>query len=284
MLLLKGPRSCPRNYVELKTEAGIICPSLSLREIMADKTRICIFVDGENLRYSIIDLFPNFNKNDHLPRNADWSGLFDWITKEAVDEDACRIRTYWYTIQNIEFSPFDLNSAKKDIAKLATVLSKNKVMGATIANTPPEELQSLVVNKADELIKLERWTTKTFNWWTRVHNSIALNHRSIEFRTAGTIRHYLFENEFGSEKAVDVKLATDLILLKDIYDVAIIISGDQDYVPAVDSIKDFGKHVVNVAFEKENGNLLPSGARRLNQSTDWSLAIKHSKLSEFLKI
>ncbi len=81
-----------------------------------------------------------------------------------------------------------------------------------------------------------------------------------------------------------MKLATDLIVLKDIYDIAVIVSGDQDYVPAVQVIKDHGKHVVNVAFETRGGKLLPGGARRLNRLTDWSLSIPYIELKKYLRI
>ena len=84
------------------------------------------------------------------------------------------------------------------------------------------------------------------------------------------------------EKAVDVKLASDLIVLRDIYDVAIILSGDQDFVPAVEIVKDFGKRVVNVAFLTRGGRLLPGGARRLNQITDWSIELSHEELGPYL--
>ena len=66
--------------------------------------------------------------------------------------------------------------------------------------------------------------------------------------------------------------------MRDIYDVAIILSGDQDYVPAVEVIKDSGKRVINVVFRTRGGRLLPGGARRLNEITDWSLEVKYDDL------
>jgi uncharacterized LabA/DUF88 family protein len=86
----------------------------------------------------------------------------------------------------------------------------------------------------------------------------------------------------GQEKCVDTKLSLDLVLLRDIYDVAIIVSGDQDYVPAVQAIKDSGKRVVNVAFETRGGQLLPNGAWRLNVVTDRQMALPHADLAPFL--
>ena len=94
----------------------------------------------------------------------------------------------------------------------------------------------------------------------------------------------LFTKQLGTEKAVDVKLASDMITLKDIYDIAIIVSGDQDYVPAVEVVKDAGKQVVNVAFLTRRGDLLPGGARRLNQVTDWHCEVGFGIFQNYLGI
>jgi uncharacterized LabA/DUF88 family protein len=81
---------------------------------------------------------------------------------------------------------------------------------------------------------------------------------------------------------VDVNLGVDMVLLRDIYDLALVVSGDQDYVPAVQAVKNSGKHVVNVAFLARSGTLLPGGARRLNEVTDWSIEYDYGQLRGFL--
>lgn len=189
--------------------------------------KVCIFVDGENFRHSIRGLFPEFNSSDYLPKRADWTQFFDWIAGR-ISESPHRVRTYWYVVRLLEFFPFGLNRLQHDHKKLRSTLSKST------------SLKSIL-------------------------DGISTTHKAIEFRRAGSINCNLFQNnKFGSEKAVDVKLATDIITLRDIYDIAAIVSGDQDYVPAVEVIKDSGKRVVNAAFETQNGRLLPGGARRLN--------------------
>lgn len=47
------------------------------------------------------------------------------------------------------------------------------------------------------------------------------------------------------EKGVDVKIATDMLwyAVHDLYDVAILISGDGDFADVVQRVKDLGKHV-----------------------------------------
>jgi uncharacterized LabA/DUF88 family protein len=53
------------------------------------------------------------------------------------------------------------------------------------------------------------------------------------------------------EKGVDVMLATDLVVhaYKDHYDTAIVVSGDADFYPALQAVKDVGKHIEVAAFD-----------------------------------
>jgi hypothetical protein len=46
-------------------------------------------------------------------------------------------------------------------------------------------------------------------------------HEKIEFRRAGGISYNLFDRQMGKEKAVDVDLGTDMLDLREIYDVAV---------------------------------------------------------------
>lgn len=45
-----------------------------------------------------------------------------------------------------------------------------------------------------------------------------------------------------------------------------------------------GKELLMWLFRNRGGQLLPGGARRLNQVTDWSLEIPYEKLSQYLGI
>jgi uncharacterized LabA/DUF88 family protein len=55
------------------------------------------------------------------------------------------------------------------------------------------------------------------------------------------------------EKGVDVQLATDMIThaFKNNYDVAILVAGDNDFVGALQAVKDNGKHVEVALFGLE---------------------------------
>lgn len=243
--------------------------------------KVCIFVDGENLRHSIVDLFPTFDRRTYLPR-ADWAKFFDWITQQVMP-DSERVRAYWYVVDRIDFSPSSFGDLRKNSTGLKKFLCRDEVRERQLTAAQNEPERSLLIEKmASEIETLQREMEKRFFGWGVVHDAIEFHSRAVEFRKAGTIRYDLLRGSLGDEKAVDVKLGTDLIMLKDVYDIAVIVSGDQDYVPAVDAIKDFGKHAVNVAFQKEDGYVLPSGAKRLNQATDWNIEIKHADLKTHL--
>jgi len=52
------------------------------------------------------------------------------------------------------------------------------------------------------------------------------------------------------EKGIDIKIATDMLVqgFRDNYDVALLVSGDTDFVDAIQALKDYGKHVEVALF------------------------------------
>lgn len=245
--------------------------------------KCCVFVDGENLRYAIVELFePDFPKNEYLPKQADWARIFDWFVEEASPDHRCeRVRAYWYVIQTLDSYPWKFPSEPDSLKRL---LCRHNPFRQELESLDGIELRNRMRDMVCQLKQLEVKMRRRFDGWRIIQDGIANRHPAIEFRRAGAICHNLFTHQLGKEKAVDVKLATDLIVLRDNYDVALIVSGDQDYVPAVQAVKDFGKRVVNVAFETRSGRLLPGGARRLNQATDWSLRIPYRDFKVRLRI
>lgn len=249
--------------------------------------RVCMFVDGENFRHSIVELFPfpQFHQEDYLPKRANWSDLFNWIVGVAIDGGE-RIRTYWYAIEFIDFFPYSFPdpSTPATRTQLKSILCKYKPYEKELSALDAATCDTRMAIIVKDLRQRQDMMQKRFNGWIAIQDGISLKHRAVEFRRAGAMKCNLFDNSLGREKAVDVKLASDMIVLKDIYDVAIIVSGDQDYVPAVEVVKDFGKRVVNVAFTTRGGQLLPGGARRLNQKTDWRCNIPYDQLAHHLQI
>ncbi|HIJ67046.1 MAG TPA: NYN domain-containing protein [Planctomycetes bacterium] len=245
--------------------------------------RICVFVDGENFRYSIVNLFDQFNSNDYLPKQANWDTLFDWFVSKAILGGE-RVRTYWYVIQLLDFFPYKFPSAESNPEVLKRLLCKDKWSHSQLKELEGEELTAKMKEIVGRLHHRQNSMRYRFEGWRKLQDGISSRWSRVEFRRAGAITYNLFDDSLGKEKAVDVKLATDLIVLRDIYDVAVIVSGDQDYVPAVQAVKDFGKIVVNVVFRARNGKLLPGGARRLNQLTDNCIEINYDEFRQHLNL
>ena len=245
--------------------------------------RVCVFVDGENFRHSIVELFEQFNQYDYLPKEADWNHLFDHFVALATTEGE-RVRTYWYVVQFLDLFPYRFPNIDTHFSTLKSVLDKDKWVKEQLKNLKDDALVERMKNITGLLIKRENQMRRRFEAWRNVQDNISYRCSRIEFRRAGAITFNAFEEKLQREKAVDVKLATDLITLRDIYDVGVIVSGDQDYVPAVQRVKDFGKTIINVAFVARNGKLLPGGARRLNHVTDDRIKIKYDSLARYLNI
>src|SRR5208283_3862615 len=162
-------------------------------------------------------------------------------------------------VDEIDFFPYGIAKLLKnnDFPTLERIVCKHRPHSTTIcAMTDPIAKQALILRIAQGLVTTENALKRRFEGWKEIQNGIAHRFDSVEFRRAGSIRVDLFTGKFGQEKGVDVKLATDILKLEDIYDVGIIVSGDGDYVPAVQVVKDWGKHIVNVSFLKKTGGLL----------------------------
>ena len=63
------------------------------------------------------------------------------------------------------------------------------------------------------------------------------------------------------EKGIDVQLTTDMLThgFKDNYDVAILVAGDNDFVGALQAVKDHGKHVEVALFGRRGTSQLLRG-------------------------
>lgn len=275
--------------------------------------RTAIFNDGENFRHAICDLFANphgaafasevhsFDRGDYLPKQADWAGFFRRLVLESAVEgiDSRLVRAYWYVVSAIDPWPKLPKKMKWDPAKKERCYISKQLDEWHERNT--KGIQELVKYMANlkypktfspkregvedvlqELRKRQLLKEKEFGGQANLQRAIVRKHRSIEFRRSGGIRYDLFTKRYGPEKTTDVNLAVDMVMLKDTYDIAVIVSGDQDFVPAASAAKNLGKTVVNVAFKTKGGDLLPGGAQRLNEAVDWCVEVDYDTFRDFL--
>lgn len=130
-------------------------------------------------------------------------------------------------------------NVKYDVSKLVEVLSENKRLIRPYyfgsERVPPAKGQTAFHNQLQyEGIDV---TIRGLKTRTKTQNCPYENNRECTLTTE-------------IEKGIDVSLVTKMISLgfKNTYDTAILISGDADYVEAVQQIRDLGKRVEIVAF------------------------------------
>ena len=71
-----------------------------------------------------------------------------------------------------------------------------------------------------------------------------------------------FDVETYEQKEVDVAMGCEMVVhaLRDHYDVAIVVSGDRDFVPAIQHVQAAGKRVEVAAFAHSTGNAMRRAA------------------------
>ena len=249
--------------------------------------RVCVFVDGENLRHTLHYLFDEraYRRQEYLPKAAKWAEFFDRLVALATEGEGRRTRTYWYVVEDVDPYPQIPSLSDRDDQHLQEWLRANRRL-LEQCDRLPFTLQNPDLNDVrGTLGQLDAWREEIkqrFDGFAIVQRGIAQAHRAIEFRRSGAIGYNLLTKQLGQEKTVDVNLGVDMVTLSDSYDLALVVSGDQDYVPAVQAVKNRGKHVVNVAFKTRGCRLLPGGDRRLNQMTDWNLPVEYEDVAAMM--
>jgi uncharacterized LabA/DUF88 family protein len=235
--------------------------------------RACIFVDGENFRFSLKDLFQNgrytFGKSDYLPQ-ANWHSFF---TSIAARFDCELLRTYWYVVENVDCRPYKIPHTWADKERFLSRWYGDRIRACSTLDGRREVLLAI----EQEIEKSRRAIEKRARGWREVQSMIENNNDQLEFRRSGSITYDLVTSQFGVEKGVDTQLTTDLITLSDVFDAAIIFSGDADYLPPVAAVKMKGKLVYSVSFLDETGRQLPGGARRLSNAVDSRADLEFSR-------
>ncbi len=83
-------------------------------------------------------------------------------------------------------------------------------------------------------------------------------HDKLRYLGFRIIARNSFDVESNTQKEVDVALACDMVShsLKDNYDVAVLVSGDRDFTPAIEQVQSCGKRVEVAAFSHSRSDEL----------------------------
>ena len=105
-------------------------------------------------------------------------------------------------------------------------------------------------NKFIQILSGERYMVRTYYFGTQHHSSQSSFFDMLQF-SVESIDVEIKTPKYGKEKGVDVALAIKFLSLglKGAFDVGIIVSGDEDYVSAIEEVKGLGIRVEVASFK-----------------------------------
>jgi len=219
--------------------------------------RTVMFIDGRNFKYNLGAFQFRSNAGEERAYRLDekhflWRDFFLGVIdkfKKATKHEYRLVRVYWYSAETMR--PFKANENQ-----IRSILEENK-----------EKFSDLNHDKVIELA--EGWYKKERSNFERakeeVYERIQRRVDFLEFKYTGEYvvqpfsvfrlekredDSYLYQGTREGEKGVDVGIAVDMIAKMSNYDVAVLISGDADFLPLVRHVKDNLKYVYQFSIAK----------------------------------
>lgn len=222
--------------------------------------KTAVFVDGANFRanlrnFSFKSSPPKGNSSYQLEeRHFNWKNFYRGVLKKFDDATGWNhqlIRVHWYNSASI--SPWVSPADEQRFAQ-------------RVVNQHPE-ISGLTPQKAIDLAR--EWYGRERSYFERLREAVFENIQRqtdfLEFKYVGQyqvhpLRPYrILENPDGTitylgtqvgEKGVDIGIAVDMIAKMAHYDVAILVSGDADFLPVVGYLKDNLKYVYQFSIAR----------------------------------
>lgn len=219
--------------------------------------RAVIYVDGQNLRFKLDAL-------SLKEKDVNWGALF----ASLLPPDHRLLRAYWY--QAAKVAPWEWNS--RHHGRLC----------------PRDMNLDDFRERATAYYESERVRLETIH--SQVYERIEREYDAIEFRYNGVLKVNPVEvwgdpeslkiGKRVGEKGVDVAMAVDLVRHADHYDTAIVVSGDFDFLPAIQAVKDRLRRVIIVSIMRGHPPHHQGQARRLTSLCDAQVDIWEGDLKD----
>lgn len=246
---------------------------------MTRSQRVMVFIDGESFLWGIRKLFyAEFDRSDYLPRNARWDWFFDKMSEEL---HACEFSVRWYVIGELDFHPY-LDWANDTWEEILRKAGPQAIGEELTRKTTDKGRKKVVEEYRRQCREAQNLMKQRLAEWHAMQDAISAKNSCVRFCRPGWQPCFLPGRELGREKGVDIGLAVDLVRKLEDYDMAVLFSGDGDYVPAVQVIQEAGKLLALMEFEFRSGEMLRGTSRRLSQRKNLVIEVPFEDLTRFL--
>lgn len=247
------------------------------------------FVNGSNL----------FGTFKHLEVFVDdYEALYRYIFSQAVDQWRSTVngptppsmrllRVYWYVVDSMD--EWDLNSMRSRQYLHERFVEDRDVRSRWITEAArvnaargmdPARLEQVAFSMCFDDFK--GWYEKKqsiLSGMNRFYHAVESASDFIDIRRSGRWKVDLLHKNI-TEKGLDAGFAVDLIYFKQQYDITLLIGADTDGIPGLEYIKEAGKQVLSVEFNRGSrpeGRPKPA-ATKLKLSADCIIPIYEADL------
>lgn len=267
---------------------------------------LLVLVDGQNFISHIRKIFDQeFDEEDYLPLTANWSQFFDSIAKSL---GAKTLEVRWYTINELDYMPHidwaeenlnDFTEAEYLVWRRLLIhdslIDRDPKQGRSHRRLNPAEVEFLRYSSERTRKKcINRWRIncqrnhqemqRRLQRWHQIQDQVVHQCPNVTMCRVGWQLCALINKRLFSEKGVDIGLVSDLLLLTDEYDTALVISSDGDFVPAISEVRKRGKQIGHVEYEYRDGGKVLGISRRLKQACDFTFSIPYQEFKQFMNI
>jgi len=180
--------------------------------------RAVALIDGENFYYKLGEF------SELRPWYLDWKKFLESITPEGHE----LIRAYYFKCERIGAYDFTRSLPRR--------------VNQNLNGETPEDRKKRAMVWYDKVVSDYQKQLSDYE-----HN-IASRWADIEIRKVGTLKVDPWDEEVLGEKGLDVGLAVSMVEMSALADLVVLVSGDADYAPAVQVVKQKLKKVSVVRF------------------------------------
>lgn len=204
--------------------------------------RAVIFVDGANFYHQLRRL------HIAIEDVKNWDSFFGNLIEEYR-----LVRVYWYQIARVQDQSITVESLKRYLDQKRMTLQQ---LGQHWSNKDRKSVT--FAKEGDAVTRIRQWLDQKMNQVASQHRQfdrILDTCKRLEFKRVGILKCDPYVGESIGSKGDDVAMAVDLVSLAPYYDTALIVSGDYDFAPAIQRVKDMLKEVISIQFANSKGTI-----------------------------